>query len=389
MDLRVVAFTDTYLPTVNGVTYTVRSWRDHWNGAAADGGSSAAVDAAADPDSARGRMDVVYPASSHEPAAGEHPVRSLPFPFYDGFRAAVPRVPGALPSDPDVVHAHTPFGLGLAALRYARRVDAPLVASYHTPAGEYAGYVARSEWVADKLRGAVETYERTFLDRAAAVVAPSEATRRHVRSQVGVATPVTVISNGVDTGRFRPVDDAAFRDRHDLPAGPLVGYTGRHGFEKNLGWILDAVDGLDATVVFGGDGPAREHLARRAGRVDADVRFLGFLDREELPAFYSALSAFLFPSPVETQGLVALEANACGTPVVGVDEGALADTVEAGVTGYRFEPGDPEDFRAAVERTLAEYDRLHEACLDRRERVDVRRSVERLAAVYRRAVEAS
>ncbi|PSQ39933.1 glycosyl transferase family 1 [Halobacteriales archaeon SW_5_70_135] len=397
MGLRVVAFTDTYLPTVNGVTYTVRSWRDRWNGtttrATPDGGPDAtpAGDATVPPVDAetasRGRMDVVYPASEYDPDPGEYPVRSADFPFYDGFRVAAPSVPAALPADPDVVHAHTPFGLGLAALRYARRVDAPLVASYHTPAGEYAGYVVRSDWLADRVRGAVETYERVFLDRAAAVVAPSAATRRHVRAQVGVAAPVEVISNGVDVDRFRPVDATAFRARHDLPEGPLVGYTGRHGFEKNLGRTLDAVDGLDATVVFGGDGPARDHLRSRAEYVDADVRFLGFLDREELPAFYSALDAFLFPSPVETQGLVALEANACGTPVVGADAGALADTVDEGVTGYRFEPGDPEAFRAAIERTLAESDRLHETCLGRRGAVAVGRSVDRLEAVYRDVVD--
>jgi len=403
MRLRVVAFTDTYLPTVNGVTYTVQSWRDRWNGTGTrttpDGGGAGLVrasdaDTPANPATgvatpaagartdSRGWMDVVYPASAHEPESGEFPVRSARFPFYDGFRVASPSVPSELPAAPDVVHAHTPFGLGLAALRYARRVDAPLVASYHTPAGEYAGYVARSDWLTDRVRGTVETYERLFLDRAATVVAPSAATRRHVRAQVGVAAPVEVIGNGVDVDRFRPVATADFRARYDLPDGPLVGYTGRHGFEKNLDRILDAVEGLAATVVFGGDGPARSHLESRAETVDADVRFLGFLAREELPAFYSALDAFLFPSPVETQGLVALEANACGTPVVGADAGALADTVDQGVTGYRFEPGDTEAFRAALGRTLAEDDRLREACLDRRDEVSVERSVDRLEAVY-------
>jgi glycosyltransferase involved in cell wall biosynthesis len=163
-----------------------------------------------------------------------------------------------------------------------------------------------------------------------------------------------------------------------------VGYTGRHGFEKDLGAILAAVDGLDPdlTVVFGGDGPARETLERRAAEVDADVRFLGFLEREELPAFYSSLSAFLFPSPVETQGLVALEANACGTPVVGVDAGALAETVVEGVTGYRFERGDVEGFREGIRRTLRESADLHEACLEKRESTSVEHAVDRLVEVY-------
>ncbi len=364
----VAVFTDTYLPTVNGVTYTIRTWRERW-------------------ERRGGRMDVVYPGSpEYDPDAGEHPTRGFAFPFYDGFRVGLPGVPDAT-EDADVVHAHTPFLLGLSGRRLAGRVDAPFVASYHTPTAEYADYLADGR-LADGVERAALAYERWFLDGADAVVVPSDPARDHLR-EAGVSAPIRTVPNGVDTEFFGPVDDGAFRERYGLD-GTLVGYTGRHGFEKDLGAILEAVDGLDGasgldgdlTVVFGGDGPARETLERRATDVDADVRFLGFLDRGELPAFYSSLSAFLFPSPVETQGLVALEANACGTPVVGVDAGALADTVVEGVTGYRFERGDVEGFRDAIRRTLRESSALGESCLERRESTSVEHAVDRLAEVY-------
>jgi glycosyltransferase involved in cell wall biosynthesis len=178
-----------------------------------------------------------------------------------------------------------------------------------------------------------------------------------------------------------------FRDRHDL-SGTLVGYTGRHGFEKRLPDVVRAVAGMDesedVTLVFGGDGPAREGLERLARDHDLDARFFGFLPREELPAFYSALDVFAFPSPVETQGLVALEAIACGTPVVGVREGALRDTIDDGVTGYHYEPGDVEGFRDGIRRALADCDRLGENCLARRDSISVERAVDDLATVYDR-----
>jgi len=362
----VAAFTDTYLPTVNGVTYTVKAWRDCW----ADRG---------------GRMDVVYPRTDGYAArAGEYPVRSLPFPFYPGFRLGIPWIPRRV-RNADIVHAHTPFAVGLAGLRLARQRDCPFVASYHTPTAEYADYVAPGEGVEAVVERVSEGYERWFLDHADAVLAPSEATAAHLTDEVGVSTPVTVIPNGIDTERFRPVDAASFRARHGLDdADTLVGYTGRHGYEKRLRDLVDAAADLDATVVFGGDGPAREELERRASERGVDARFLGFLDREELPAFYSALDAFVFPSPVETQGLVALEANACGTPVVGANDGALADTVEDGVTGYHFETGDIASLRGAIRRTLDERDELRTSCLDRRERHGVDRAVDRLANVYER-----
>jgi len=360
----VAAFTDTYLPTVNGVTYTVRTWRDRWQRRG-------------------GGMDVVYPDGDHDPDGGEYPVSSLPFPFYEGFRVGVPGVPDAV-DDADIVHAHTPFSLGIAGMRLARKRDTPLVASYHTPTSEYASYLAFARPVERAVERSAESYERWFFDRTDVVIAPSERTARHISDGVGVETPVEVVPNGVDTEFFRPGGGDAFRERHGLPDGPLVGYTGRHGYEKCLDDIVAAADGLDATVVFGGDGPAREDLEAAAAEIDADIRFLGFLDREELPAFYSALDAFAFPSPVETQGIVALEAIACGTPVAGVASAALVDTIDHGETGYKAPQGDVTAFRDVIERTLAERDRLREECLDRRDEISVEHSVDRLREVYRR-----
>ncbi|MFC7028410.1 glycosyltransferase [Halomicroarcula sp. GCM10025710] len=100
------------------------------------------------------------------------------------------------------------------------------------------------------------------------------------------------------------------------------------------------------------------------------------------PELYAALDVFAFPSPVETQGLVALEANCCGTPVAGVDAGALSDTVHEGETGYSYPEGDLEEFRRAIERVLDEQETLSERCLARRDSVSVEHAVGRLQAVY-------
>ena len=362
----VAAFTDTYLPTVNGVAYTLRQWHEGWR--------------------RRGdRMDVVFPkANGYDPDPGEHPVRSLPFPFYDGYRVASPSIPADV-NGVELVHAHTPFSLGLAGLRLARKRGAPFIASYHTPSDEYTNYLAPTDRLAAGLGRISKAYERWFLDRADVVVVPSEATKRHLVERLGVEPPVRVIPNGVDLDLFEPADPVSLLDRHGIESDrPLVGYTGRHGYEKKLDELLVAAADMEVTVLLGGDGPAREDLQRQADRVGIDAHFLGFLDRGELPAFYSALDVFAFPSPVETQGLVALEANACGTPVVGCDSGALADTVRDGETGYHYPRGDVEAFRDAIRRALSDRDRLGQACLDRREELSVERSLSILSDLYRR-----
>lgn len=146
--------------------------------------------------------------------------------------------------------------------------------------------------------------------------------------------------------------------------------------------IIDATAGLDVTVVFGGDGPARSQLEEHAAETNVDVRFLGFLDRDDLPAFYSVLDVFAFPSPVETQGLVALEANACGTPVVGVKQGALVDTVDDGGTGYHYDPGDIDGFKNNILRAIENCATLSDSCLDQRDAISVEHSVDQLETVY-------
>lgn len=357
----VAVFTDTYLPTVNGVTYTIKTWRDRWRDRS-------------------GRMDVVYPDSTYSPDPGEHPVRALPFPFYDGFRVGLPAIPDGV-EDVDVIHAHTPFLLGLAGRRLASQADIPVVASYHTPTAEYADYLANG-LLSTVVERITRAYQRWYLNRVDAVTVPSTTAREHLQETIGVASQIEVVPNGVDIEAFEPGGGDQFRERYDLGDGPLVGYTGRHGYEKNLGELLEATAPMDLTVVFGGDGPARSGLEAKAEALGADARFLGFLDREELSAFYSCLDVFGFPSPVETQGLVALEANACGTPVVGVDSGALSNTIVAGETGYRYEPGDVDGFRAAIRRALAGDEQLRERCLAQRPDMSVEHAVDRLETVY-------
>jgi glycosyltransferase involved in cell wall biosynthesis len=363
----VAAFTDTYLPTVNGVTYTISAWRDRY----AERG---------------GRMDVVYPDSSYEPDPGEHPVFSLPFPFYEGYRLGTPQIPSSLP-ELDLVHAHSPFAVGVAGYRLTRREDLPFVVSYHTPTGEYASYVA-PDALAGPVAAVSNRWERWFLERADLVLAPSERTARSLRHSLSDAVPVEALPNGVDTTRFEPRDTTAFERRHGVPTDrPLIGYTGRHGHEKNLEAILEAAADLNVTVLFGGEGPATADLKAAARRHDVDARFLGFLDREELPAFYSALDVFAFPSPVETQGIVALEATACGTPVVGVNAGALRETVVEGENGFHYERGDIEGFRTQIERALDEGESLSGSCLDRRSEISLARAIDQLEAAYESVVQ--
>ena len=363
MSTHVAVFTDSYLPTVNGISYTIRSWAERWN-------------------REYGRMDVVYPGHpDYDPAETEHPIPATDFPFYEGYRAGVPWVPEAVRS-PDIIHVHSLAPVGFVGALYGRLRGLPVVATYHTPVNKYAEYIVGESPLASPLQWGLQRQERIALALADQAVVPSTDTKTYLETTIGTGTPVTVLSNGIDLQRFPPDAKADFEwaetDR------PIVGYTGRHGHEKNLPLLLDAAAEMtrDPLVVFGGDGPARDSLEQQAASLDIETRFLGFLPAERLPALYSAFDVFGFPSPIETEGRVAMEAIACGTPVVGADAGAIPDTVTDGVNGHLFASGDATAFASALERALDDQQSLQSGCLDTRSDFDISTTLEKLSRLY-------
>ncbi len=364
----VSAFTDTYLPTINGVTYTLQNWKDVW-------------------ESQDGKMDIIFPDGDHTATHGEYCVPSVTFPLYKEYRVGLPQIPSRTPTTADIVHTHTQFSLGQAAKRYACKHNLPLVATYHTPVNEYASLVSERTLIERPIARLLRAYERRFYEATDLILTPSQAAKEYVTSTLGVSTDTRVLSNGVDTEFFRPVDASAFKSRYNLPMDrPLLGYTGRQCAEKNLAALFPAVEQLhtDVTLVMGGDGPTRTRLEQEAQKFDIDVRFLGFLNRDELPALYSALDIFTFPSPVETEGLVAQEAMACGTPVVGVDKGALSETIRDGQTGYHYEYENASDFATQIDRALANQTALSKACIEHRDSLSLVNTINNLHSHYQR-----
>ncbi|MEA3341571.1 MAG: glycosyltransferase, partial [Chloroflexota bacterium] len=133
-------------------------------------------------------------------------------------------------------------------------------------------------------------------------------------------------------------------------------HVGRLSYEKNVDLLLRAFahiagDYPAARLTIAGDGPDREALARLADELGLSERvcFTGFVPHEQLPALYQAADLFATGSTIETQGLVVLEAAACGLPVVAVDALALPEAVHHTVNGFLSPPGD----EAALAQHLA------------------------------------
>jgi 1,2-diacylglycerol 3-alpha-glucosyltransferase len=339
--MKIGFFTDSYFPTIDGVTYTLRLWRSRLEQAGHD-------------------VWIVYPDGDYRPAAREVPVKSLPNPFYSGYRIGLTRRPRMLP-DFDIIHAHGPATMGLLGLYYAKRYDVPSVYTHHTPIEEYFHQSIGSKRLAGLLKKGYVPLENAILRRFDTV---TTSTGRMSRDVDAVKLPV-----GLDLEFFTQ------HERSSADGQTLVGYSGRLSMEKNVVEILKVAERLPACdFIVVGEGPNRERLERRA---PDNVTFRDFLPREQLPGFYSALDVFVTASTADTLGLSTLEANACGTPVAAADVPPFDQTIGS-QNGARFEYGNLGSMAAAIDRCLEGTWETRRAV----EKYSVDRTIRNLESIY-------
>ncbi|HSI46589.1 MAG TPA: glycosyltransferase [Methylophilus sp.] len=229
--------------------------------------------------------------------------------------------------DYDLVHIHTPFVAHYAGLKIAKKLQVPVVETYHTFFEDYMHHYL--PWVPRKLAVNIAQWVSCKQCQQVDTVVSPSAQMRDVLQQYGVTTPVSVIPTGLDASRFVPGDGAAFRAKYDIPAQrPLLLFVGRVAHEKNIQFLLEMLslviqDHPGVLLVITGEGPAEAMLKKMArdNGLQQNVMFLGYLDRAVgLNAAYQAADIFVFASKSETQGLVLLEAMAQETPVVAIAE---------------------------------------------------------------------
>jgi D-inositol-3-phosphate glycosyltransferase len=252
--------------------------------------------------------------------------------------------------DYDLVHAHYWLS-GVVGLVLAARWGVPVLQMFHT-LGRLKNGAARRP--AD-LEPALRIEEETRIVGAADRVVAANAVERADLLWSYAADPgrIATIPCGVDTELFAPGDPAAARAALGLDDRPLVLYVGRIAPIKGLETLLDAVGRARAAgsdlrlLIVGGeaDEPVDGHeaaLRRRVATLDlADVvRFVGAQPQDVLRRYYVAADVTVLPSYYESFGMVALEAMACGSPVLASRVGGLTTTVRDGVTGVLVPEGD-------------------------------------------------
>jgi 1,2-diacylglycerol 3-alpha-glucosyltransferase len=315
--MKIGFFTDSYFPGIDGVTYTIKAWRERLE----DRGHE---------------VYVIYPEGDHEPDEREIPVKSLPNPLYWQYRVPLYKRISKLP-DLDVVHCHGPASTGLMGRRYAKKNNVTSVYTHHTPVEDYFIRALKSDTLSRIIGGLYVKYENRFLQGFDCVTASTNRIRRDIEPR---KLPV-----GLEMDFFQATDEKMFDE------GPVVGCSGRMSKKKNKDQIIKLAEHMsDVRFVLVGEGPQRDKLERKA---PDNVDFKDFLPREELPKYYTSLDVFITASTCDTLGLSTLEANACGTPVAAADVPPFDRTIKK-QNGERFEFQDMEGMEEAVRMCIEE-----------------------------------
>ena len=292
-------------------------------------------------------------------------VRSTPNPFWSEGRLPVLRYERLkdiiAEVRPDVINTHEGALLSwqLYRLEHERRHIPEILTCHFLPR-----FVTYYVHVGDAAEKAVEniTWELSVhvINGFDHVIFPTQ-TQRQAFLEEGLKRDSTVISNGVDSNRYRPVDPQEGDDvetRYALPHEPRILFVGRMARDKKIEVLIRAMRTVrsvhPAHLLLVGRGDDRhrlEDLTEALGLVEA-VHFLGFVPEEDLPSLYRRADMFAIASDVEVQSIPTLQAVATALPVVAADAAALPELVEDGKNGFLVPPGDAEGFANAIRKLL-------------------------------------
>jgi D-inositol-3-phosphate glycosyltransferase len=326
----------------------------------------------------------------HIPAGPESPTSKNDLPHYiPEFTEGILQFARSKNIHYDLIHSHY-WMSGLAAESLQSTWNVPMVQMFHT-LGLMKNRIARSESEMEPpLR--IES-EKRLVSLAKRIVIATPAEKEQLISLYGADEhKFAVIPPGVDTTHFYPIPEDEARSVIGVPSGNcMILFVGRIEPLKGIETLLRAIALLLQTeeinecnyylAIIGGepDGNGEEpdsemgrlqNLSRELGIHDV-VIFLGKRSQDTLPYYYSAAQVVVVPSYYESFGMVALEAMACGTPVIASQVGGLAYLVRDGKTGYVVPEGNPEALKQALKK-LIEAPALREQMCD--QAVDYARS---------------
>ncbi|MEX0617110.1 MAG: glycosyltransferase [Candidatus Woykebacteria bacterium] len=237
----------------------------------------------------------------------------------------------------DIIHVQTQGSAGFLGWEIAQLKGVPCVITYQTLLNRYTHYFLNGTLFRPKM---AEVGSRIFCNLGEIVVVPTERVKKELESW-GVTKEISVVPGGVELERFKSQSKGFLRTKLKLDKNQkIILYLGRLGKEKSVDFIIESLTKLlkeeeSVYLVIVGDGPERDHLENLVKRLNLSkkVLFTGFIERKDVPKVYGDSDIFVFASKTETQGLTVPEAMLAELPVVVVEDPAFEGVVVDRKTG--------------------------------------------------------
>jgi 1,2-diacylglycerol 3-alpha-glucosyltransferase len=377
--LKIAFYTDTFMPAVDGVVISIKNFTNELE--------------------KRGHSVYIFTAGNDKKIQimNESPkiffTRGIKFRKYPQYTFAMFPFFSSLKIrelDIDLIHSHTPFSMGISALTTAKLNKLPLIGSFHTLFTDkevIKEYLPSNSFMKDVATKYSWKYARFFYNKCDIVLPPSTVIKNLLQKQNIMNT--SVVENGIDLKLFNPkvngkrIRETMLNKKNDK----IVLYVGRISKEKRIDTLIKAAKILknkDILFILIGNGPALDYYIKMVNtfKLNDKVKFLGLIPNEKLPEYYSAADLFCIPSTFETQGIVSLEAMACGKPVVGADYMALSELIKNGKNGEKFVPGNSVDCAKKIEKVINNMDEYKETVATAKN-YSVEKTTDKLLGIYK------
>ncbi len=234
--------------------------------------------------------------------------------------------------NPDLVHTHHPFLLGTLALQTTKKLDIPIIFTFHTLYHHYLHYIPLPIWLTKPV---MHRLVRFFCSQVDGIIAPSKSTHGYLQ-QYNLSTPIHIIPSPISSIFFTtPLSHPKPTKKFQLLS------VSRFTKEKNMPFLIDVITLLKHThcnlklVGYGAEYEFLKHYAYEHKKLTLDqLQFIEKPNKQELVNLYAQADLFLFASTSETQGLVMLEAMAQKTPVIAVKGPGQNDVIIDAFNGF-------------------------------------------------------
>lgn len=330
--MRILITTDAYNTMVNGVAVSV----DNLYKSLRENGNDVRILTLAQTPFSYYEKDVYYIRSN---AIKIYPDARATISFWDDFLEEI------VEWGPEIIHSQCEFFTFVFARKIAKRLNIPIIHTYHTLYEHYTHYFCPNRSVGKKIASA---FSKFICDQTDLVIAPTTKTANLLESY-GVNAEIAVVPTGISLERLRRTVDeeecAGLKEKYGIPGqAPVMVTLGRLAREKNVEFLIRQMvtsqmkeAGVHFLIV--GDGPDRERLEFLVKELELEnvIHFTGMVPPEEVYKYYHLGDIFVSASQSETQGLTYIEALACGLPLLCFKDECLEQVLKQGWNGYFFE----------------------------------------------------